>query len=220
MKGKMLQWMTVALVAVITAIAAPRPAMGQGWYSSWGAGVSAAKSSGKPMIVVFEQEGCPDCARMNSVMAGGRVRQALRNAVKVRLEYNDNRNIGSRFGINATPTLLLFSPDTGFGDFLFREEGAMSAGALVSLGRQVDSLCPSAAKPGVAKPAANVATASTAVQPASPRQSARAARKRRSTVREIGVPYAFDSANPAYASQPAPSETQTGNGQTVYYYYY
>ncbi len=221
MKGSMLHWMAAICVAILTAVASPQPAAAQGWYSSWGAGVSASKSSGRPLIVIFEQEGCPECEKMNGAMAGGRVRQALRNAIKVRLEYNDNRPLGSRFGINATPTLLLFSPDTGFGDFLFREEGAMSSGALVALGRQVDSLVHSPAPAAAGQAQAASAPISATDQPPVRKQTARSARKRRQAVREVGMPYAFDSAAPAaYASQPVQPEAQPGNGQTVYYYYY
>ena len=116
------------------------PCLAQGWYGSWGGAVEHPSARGMPLIAVFEQEGCPDCARMNSALRSGRVQGALRNAIKVRVEYGSARSIAERYNIRATPTLLLFSPDSGFGDCLFREEGSMSVSELMRLGKSVDSL--------------------------------------------------------------------------------
>jgi hypothetical protein len=142
MSGKL--WQARLLAGLLLAVA---PAcLAQGWYGSWSAAVDASKKSGKPLIAVFEQDGCPECQRMESALQSGKARSALRNAVKVRLEYNDARGLAERFGVRATPTLMLFAPDSGFGDCLFREEGAMSVSALVRLGRNVDGLASRAPK--------------------------------------------------------------------------
>jgi len=227
--------LTAALLRIL-AIAAclmaglASPCLAQGWYGSWGGAVEASKRTGMPLIAVFEQEGCPDCARMNSALRSGRVQGALRNAIKVRVEYGSARSIAERYNIRATPTLLLFSPDSGFGDCLFREEGSMSVSELMRLGKSVDSLAakasPKASPPETKQEPAKLAAdkpgdAATAAKPEPKRARSGKTRTplRVSRVELPASPYDAGQWSDGQASQ-AQAQPSPAPGTRVVHYFY
>ena len=140
---------TLLLILVMASLAVTAGA--QTSYNSWSAAVQASRSRGLPMVAVFEQSGCPDCARMNQSLASNRARQALRNTIRVRLQYHSNESLADRFGISATPTLLVFAPGKT-NDPIFREVGSMTVDQLVSLGRSLASYSAPPAQERRAKP--------------------------------------------------------------------
>lgn len=161
----------------------------QSTYSSWSAAVQASRSRGLPIVAVFEQSGCPDCSRMNQALASGRTRQALRNTIRVRLQYHSNQSLADRFGISATPTLLVFAPGKT-DDPIFREVGSMSVDQLVSLGRSLASYSAPAAQerraeatPAPAREASREQSSARLEQP-EPRQETRAERRAREAAAE------------------------------------
>lgn len=123
-----------------------------GWLTSWKTGEKTAKQKQAPLVVIFAHEGCPQCEKMDHALATRKVRTALRNAVKVYLEYTDNASLASRFDVRVTPTLLVFSPATGFDAYIYREEGAMAPRDITVLARTVDSMTPKDDKCADAKP--------------------------------------------------------------------
>ena len=159
-------------------------------YNSWSAAVQASRSRGLPIVAVFEQSGCPDCSRMNQALASGRTRQALRNTIRVRLQYHSNQSLADRFGISATPTLLVFAPGKT-DDPIFREVGSMSVDQLVSLGRSLASYSAPAAQerraeptPAPAREASREQSASDRREQSEPRQETRAERRAREAAAE------------------------------------
>ena len=158
-------------------------------YSSWSAAVQASRSRGLPIVAVFEQSGCPDCSRMNQALASGRTRQALRNTIRVRLQYHSNQSLADRFGISATPTLLVFAPGKT-DDPIFREVGSMSVDQLVSLGRSLASYSAPAAQERRAEPTpapapeASREQSSARLEQPEPRQETRAERRAREAAAE------------------------------------
>lgn len=112
-----------------------------GWYKTWNSAEAAAKKRSRPMIAMFVKNGCPQCEAMLKNTKSAKVRSALKSAVKAMLEVDENPDLTSQFSVSATPTLLLFTPDAGYQDYVYREEGAMSESSLVTLGETVNSLC-------------------------------------------------------------------------------
>ena len=152
------------------------------------------------MVAVFEQSGCPDCARMNQSLASNRARQALRNTIRVRLQYHSNESLADRFGISATPTLLVFAPGKT-NDPIFREVGSMTVDQLVSLGRSLASYSAPPAQERRAEPASAPRREGTRDRSASaprkqppPRQETRAERRARETAAEEATAMAAQAA--------------------------
>ncbi len=188
----------------------------QSMYNSWSSGASASRSSRKPMMVIFEQVGCPDCARMNKNLSASQARQALKNVVRVRLEYRSNQELADRFDIGATPTTLVFAPGNT-SDPVFREVGAMSVDAIAGLGRSLNSRYGSpAATPKAAEPKETKNT----VRDASP--SARSSSSRPEAVAQTPPTTSNVSANSRQASSRAQRQQayQRADRQAVAYYYY
>lgn len=135
--------MLATLWGLLALMLAGAPAWAAGnWFSDWTKATGAAKQDGKALVAVFSSAGCPECAKMESAMSDRKAQSALGKAVKVRLEFSEHRDLASRFGVTATPTLLVFSPDTGFSSYVYREDGVMRVGEIVALGRTMNLVGP------------------------------------------------------------------------------
>ncbi|PKO20071.1 hypothetical protein CVU37_00975 [candidate division BRC1 bacterium HGW-BRC1-1] len=188
----------------------------QSLYSSWSSAASASRSSNKAMMVVFEQNGCPDCSRMNKNLSASQSRQALKNVIRVRLEYRSNQSLADRFGIGATPTTLVFAPGNTSNP-VFREVGAMSIDAIAGLGRSLNSRYgSSAATPKAAEPKETKSS----VRDASP--SSRSSSSRSQAVAQMPPTTSNASSNSRKASSRAQRQQayQRADRQAVAYYYY
>lgn len=183
-----------------------------GWYTDYEAAVTRARQDHKPLVVLFEHEGCPDCERMNRSLAARASRAALECAVKVRLEFSNNGPVVNRFGISLTPTFLVLRPDGRHMNEVYREVGSMSVERLVQVGSSIRSLAaqleqqadPSSRRSGKEEEKATAASSSTKKKSSS---RSRASSRRRAAPRE-------DS-----SSRPA-SYPQYSQQQQQYYYQY
>ena len=108
------------------------------WYSSYTRAKAAAKREGKPLLIMVEHEGCPECARMDVAMANPRAQAALDNAVKVRIEFTEQPDLINAFSVTLTPTMIVYSQSHG-GE-VYRHVGAMSVSGIVRVGKSIDSL--------------------------------------------------------------------------------
>ena len=190
-------------------------ASAQSLYSSWSSAVNASRSSGKPIMVVFEQNGCPDCSRMNRNLSASQARQALSNVIRVRLEYRSNQSLADRFGISATPTTLVFAPNNT-SDPIFREVGAMSVEAIAGLGRSLNSRYGSAAeKPKASEPKETKKT----IRDASP-SSRTSTNNRPQASAQAPSPRVNSSSSRASTRAQRQQAYQLADRQAVAYYYY
>ncbi len=128
--------LAVVLTALILTL--PISAQAQRVFSDFGSAESAAKAAGKPLLVIFEQEGCPDCARLESALRGGTAQAALNDAIIAKLMYQDFPRIAARYNVKVTPTTVLV--DTRRGSVVLRREGSMGSGELVALGRRISGM--------------------------------------------------------------------------------
>lgn len=112
-----------------------------GWHSDWNTALDAAKSSGKPLLAVFAQDSCPECTRFENQVSGSSARTALRNAIKVRVEYNDNPRLAGQMGVKVTPTTVLLTAAGNYETVAFRQQGALGSRTIASLGRTIDRHC-------------------------------------------------------------------------------
>lgn len=138
-------FLTMVVLSAALVFAAPTQAYAlSGWSSSYSSGVSRAKSSSKPLLVVVAQDGCPACAALESNLV--RSSGALKSAVRVRVAADRNPALASRFAGAGTPTILVFSSQNGYSAPVYSYTGVMSSGELRQLGRSLDRLASSSRK--------------------------------------------------------------------------
>ena len=168
------------------------------------------------MMVVFEQNGCPDCSRMNRNLSASQARQALNNVIRVRLEYRSNQTLADRFGIGATPTTLVFAPNNP-SDPIFREVGAMSVDAIAGLGRSLNSRYGSGAEK---QKASETKETKKAVRDASPSSRTSAGRQQPAVQAPPTPPEESANSRPARSRAQRKQAYQRADRQAVAYYYY
>lgn len=145
----------------------------EGWHRDLGSARAEAKQRQVPLLIVFVHEGCPVCTELESHLAKSRARQALAPLAKVVLEFMENRGLAARYGVDATPTILVYCPS---GECIYRYEGSLSSAGLASLARRALASC---SRTEVAE------TDRTKSNPASPTQALGAAKSgTKSTVSE------------------------------------
>lgn len=118
--------------------AAPTRDNNSQWLSDFDTAMARAQKQGRPLVALFVHHGCPECDRMDAILAQAGAMQNFENAVKARIEFTRNADVVSRLGLEFTPTLLVFSP-TGNRE-VYREVGAISADRLRLLKPSIDSL--------------------------------------------------------------------------------
>lgn len=132
---------TLTLASLMTVLMALAPAEGRalsGWSSSYASGVSRARTSSKPLLVVIAREGCPACKALERNLA--RNAAALKNAVRVRVEADRNPSLTSRYASAGTPTILVFTRENGYSSPIYSYTGVMGSSDLRRLGRSLDAL--------------------------------------------------------------------------------
>jgi hypothetical protein len=122
-------------LGVSTAQAAPSGS----WYSSFEAARSQSQRQNKPLFVMIARQGCPACAEMQQNLGYSSSRQALSNAVKVRLESSANPRMTARYAGGGTPTTVIFAPGN-YQSPIYTYTGAMDPGTISQVGRSLNSM--------------------------------------------------------------------------------
>lgn len=148
------QTVVTAAFFIVACLAGRAWATPADWQEKWAPAKEAAQKLGRPLIVIFAQAHCPECQKMDRFLDSRTAQGALRNAVKVRLEFTDYAQLAQHFSITVTPTLLLLTPETKYQDYVYRQEGALNLAQIVSLGKSVDALAAAPPPAESVKPAA------------------------------------------------------------------
>lgn len=132
---------TVAVAVLLFLAAGVAQVRASEWLDDLGQAKAQARAERRPLLLLFVLEGCPECARMARNLADPRVQRALDPFVKVRLEFYEHRDVALRYGIEYTPTLLIYLPTDNFSSCRVRRVGALSPSSLVRLAQQIMQEC-------------------------------------------------------------------------------
>ncbi|MCX7626121.1 MAG: thioredoxin family protein [Candidatus Sumerlaeaceae bacterium] len=139
--------LTLGAVVLLLAVGvAPVCAQDDEWLENLNAAKAQARGEGRPLLILFVLEGCPECARMERSLGAPGAKRALEPFVKVRLEFYEHRDLALRYGIEYTPTLLVYLPSDGFSSCRERHVGALSPASLQRLSQRILSQCAKAAQ--------------------------------------------------------------------------
>lgn len=109
-----------------------------GWMSNWDSAWKKACSQGRPLVTLVVHEGCPECDKMEATLQNSAAMATLDSAVKAKLEFSNNGDFISRYGVKYTPTFLVFSP--AHKGEVYREVGALSLDRLKTLQPSIEAL--------------------------------------------------------------------------------
>lgn len=172
-------WGALKLSALVLAVVLFAPAVHAqkgDWLENLSAAKAQARAEGRPLLILFILEGCPECARMERSLAASRAKRALEPFVKVRLEFYAHRDLALRYGIEYTPTLIVYVPTDGFSSCRERHVGALSPASLERLSRRILGECAKTSRPATNPNAVQNAVSPNAA-PASPTASWRASQR-------------------------------------------
>ncbi len=137
------------VLMIFLALARTGFAQFEGWCDNLAEARAQARASNRPLLVLFVLEGCPECERLERSLSDPRAERALEPFAKVVLEFNEHRDLALRYGIEYTPTLLIYLPTDNFSSAYTRQVGALSPSAIERLARRALSACQvQAASPG------------------------------------------------------------------------
>jgi hypothetical protein len=106
-----------------------KAAQGVVWdHKDLGSALTDATAVGKPILLLFDQDGCPTCTLLERgvLTAPSFVSAVEGNFVTLRLNACTDRDVAKRFKLLGTPTLILLRPD---GTEISRQVGARSLGS-------------------------------------------------------------------------------------------
>lgn len=109
-----------------------------GWGSDVNAAFEQARNANKPLVVLVAATGCPACEQQEREIAKPFVSRALGRAIKVRAEAGANPKLMQRYAVQGTPTILAFSPDTGYSEPIFNYTGVLSSSEFRTLGQNIN----------------------------------------------------------------------------------
>jgi thiol-disulfide isomerase/thioredoxin/YHS domain-containing protein len=107
------------------------------WKTDFAGAEAEAKEQGRPLVVHFHAKWCVPCKQMErEVLDTAAVLKALdAGFVAVKVDYDRNANIRSRFKIDKVPTDLIVSPE---GKVLHRSEGYVTGSKYTAKLGQID----------------------------------------------------------------------------------
>jgi len=112
---------SLALVALCTTLtlAAARPALAGGDWNEQGVkwrtyeeGLKEAKTSKKPVLLIFYTEWCPHCANYSKVFHDPKVVEASKKFVMVRIDGDKNQELSKQYAIDGSyiPRTYVLAP--------------------------------------------------------------------------------------------------------------
>jgi thioredoxin-related protein len=108
-----------------------------GWSSDVSNAMQKARGLERPLVILISNQGCDHCATIESNLSHPTAQKALNGAIKVRAEASDNPDLVARYASRGTPTLVVFTPDTGFSAPVFTHTGVLGIPELRNLGRSL-----------------------------------------------------------------------------------
>jgi len=108
----------VAMCATLT-LSAARPALAGGDWNDQGVkwrtyedGLAEAKSSKKPVLLIFYTEWCPHCANYSKVFHDPKVVEASKKFVMVRVDGDKNQELSKQYAIDGSyiPRTYVLAP--------------------------------------------------------------------------------------------------------------
>jgi thioredoxin-like negative regulator of GroEL len=95
-----------------------------GWGSDFDAAVKEAATTSKNVLVAFHSENCPPCVAMDrTVLRADVVQKTISTFVPVRVDITESPRVAAMFGVFATPTYVILSPE---GKLLAQTKGYQS----------------------------------------------------------------------------------------------
>jgi hypothetical protein len=109
----------VAAAALVALAAASAAQAGGDWntagiaWMDYDAGLTAAKSSGRPICLVFFTEGCPHCTTYSKVFHDAAVVERAKSFVMIRLDRDRSAALSAKYAPdgNYIPRTYFLSPD-------------------------------------------------------------------------------------------------------------
>jgi len=126
-----------ALLAILFGLAAkpaipkPVPVEEVHWYSTLDEATTAAKESGRPMLVDFWADWCAACKVMDKeAYAQPAFAEAAQHFIAVRVNYDKKTALARKYNVNELPTLLFTD---SYGTELFRHTGYLDGRLLTEV---------------------------------------------------------------------------------------
>ena len=140
-----------AMLPAVVPLASAEPL--PGWDSEVALAREAALRGELPLVVLFVQEGCDDCADMKATLRSPRSRGMFASGRRSLVTIQEHPETVREFGIQRTPTLVVLKPGADGMREVFRQEGSMSPGQLARVDRSVRSIAAIAHPPPPPAPA-------------------------------------------------------------------
>lgn len=127
----------VAVAFTMLGVSSAHGATLSGWMNNPEIAMTRAKQLGKPLVMVIAREGCEACIWYENELAKPAAYQALKKAIKVRVEANDYPDLLTKYAAAGTPTTVVFTPETDFAEPVYTHTGALRVGEVKDLGQSI-----------------------------------------------------------------------------------